>query len=228
MLEASRLRSGALFAELQRIGVANQGDFQVRRIAGPELLGNYVRLMQAVPHRDSHPVVALQAPKARFLRSRAGFLQYIADCGMPVSGLLDGLLPPAFSDSVVSCTHSEVTKRELAYELSASMMMLWRSRRGGVPVLSSFHLRHPYVLMLRPCGHLSGPAPFEPSPLLVATLNFRHQSAPRKKDPEHKPGALPLSRDIAAPYRSVRTNSTRRLAARPASVVLSATGRSSP
>lgn len=128
-LDATRLRGEPLFAELQRVGVAEQGDFQVRRIAGPGLLRAYVRVMQAVPHRDSHPVVALQAPEARFRGSGAGFLQHVADCGLPVSGLLDGFLPPAASESVASRMHPEVAKRELAQELSVSMMTLRESPR---------------------------------------------------------------------------------------------------
>lgn len=95
-----RLQAPALGEELARVGLANQGDFQVRRIASRRSLQALVSLVGAIPHSDFHPVVALEAPRARFTGATATSLQLLLMAGMPVLDVTDGREPPSIADSV--------------------------------------------------------------------------------------------------------------------------------
>lgn len=91
----ARLDGDTLRAELDRVGLAGDADLRLRRIGGDRVLRTFARLFGAQGHSDFHPVVALAAPRTRFLGARSEFLQYLVDNGLPVLDLLDGRVPPA-------------------------------------------------------------------------------------------------------------------------------------
>lgn len=84
----TRVTSGELGVELTRVGLAGAQDFSLRRIGGGETLSNLVWVAGAMPHSDFHPRVALEAPKARFMRASANFVMDLVDLGLPVQDML--------------------------------------------------------------------------------------------------------------------------------------------
>jgi hypothetical protein len=83
-VDLSRIDSAALRDEAARVGLAGPADYQLRRIGDARLLAAMTRLMGAKGHSDFHPVVALQAPRSRFLGARADLLHLLVENGMPV------------------------------------------------------------------------------------------------------------------------------------------------
>ncbi len=92
-LDASALGSPVLEAELRRVGLASNADYAVRRVGSQRLVRTLVRLAGAEPHSDFYPVVALEAPRARFVGDAAWRLHLLLELGMPVLELTDGRLP---------------------------------------------------------------------------------------------------------------------------------------
>lgn len=84
------LMSGPLMQELPRVGLRSPQEFAMRRIGGPDVLANFVRVTGAGPHSDFFPVVSLNAPKSRFKQESALALLDLVDSGMPVLDVLDG------------------------------------------------------------------------------------------------------------------------------------------
>lgn len=84
------IMQGPLMQELPRVGLRSPQEFAMRRIGGPEVLANFVRVAGAGPHSDFFPVVSLNAPKSRFKQESALALLDLVDSGMPVLDVLDG------------------------------------------------------------------------------------------------------------------------------------------
>lgn len=124
--DAARLREGAALArETARIGLDGEAALRLRHLGGGALLDTYVRALQAQPHSDFHPVVALEAPRTRFRGDRAETLQRLADNGLPVLDLLEGRRPPPASAQVaVLPGHSLLLARERAIAVAGAL-------RGG-------------------------------------------------------------------------------------------------
>jgi spermidine synthase len=99
-LDAGRVVEEELASELARVGLGAQGDFGVRRIGSQDLLGALVKLSGAEPHSDFHPVVSLEAPKARFMGSAARQLLTLMSLGMPVLEMTDGRSPVLLDEPV--------------------------------------------------------------------------------------------------------------------------------
>lgn len=89
----ARLDSAVLRAELARVGLAGEADIALRRLGDARLLRGLVAASGAVPHSDFHPVVALQAPRARFTGAHVELLPALAAAGLPVLELLAGRRP---------------------------------------------------------------------------------------------------------------------------------------
>lgn len=81
--------SGALAAELERVGLSREDDLRIRRIGGRAVLETFVREFSAQPHSDYFPTVSLQAPKSRFLSEQSMSLQNLVTNGMPVLDVLE-------------------------------------------------------------------------------------------------------------------------------------------
>ena len=121
--DASRLLATAPLArETARVGLQGDAALDLRRIGGRALLDTYVRALQAQPHSDFHPVVALEGPRTRFRADRADTLQRMADNGLPVLDLLEGRRPPpASADLPALPGHSLLLGREHAIALARAL-----------------------------------------------------------------------------------------------------------
>lgn len=80
-------------AELKRVGLVGAADFQVRRLGDRALLDAMVRLSGVPAHDDFHPVISLEAPKARFKNSSATWMLQLQQAGLPVLELTSGRTP---------------------------------------------------------------------------------------------------------------------------------------
>jgi len=125
--DATRLQATAALArETARVGLTSDPALALRRLGGRGLLATYASAMQAQPHSDFHPLVALQGPRTRFRGDRADTLQRLADNGLPVLDLLEGRVPPAADAPVpVLPGHSLLMARGHAQELVQAL------RSGG-------------------------------------------------------------------------------------------------
>ncbi|AKC88132.1 spermine synthase [Pseudoxanthomonas suwonensis] len=121
--DAQRLQATAALArETARVGFDSDAALQLRRIGGRGLLQTYVRALQAEPHSDFHPVVALQGPRTRFRGDRADTLQRLADNGLPVLDLLEGRTPPPAAEPARALPgHGLLLARERAIMLAGAL-----------------------------------------------------------------------------------------------------------
>lgn len=121
-VDHDRLRHPGLGEELARVGLGGDGDYAVRRIGSRRMLATLVNLLGATPHSDFHPVVALEAPRARFIGSVANSMQLLMIAGMPVLDITDGREPPAIADGIL----------ETDVSLGASLHWIGRSVRTAL------------------------------------------------------------------------------------------------
>ena len=99
-LDFEKLQTGVLPAELARLGITGKGDFMVRQVGSRDTLQALVTLYGAVPHSDFYPVVALNAPRARFVGASVQSISTLTRAGMPVLELTGGWTPAAVSENV--------------------------------------------------------------------------------------------------------------------------------
>ena len=78
-----------LARELARVGLGSPAELAFRRIGGPEVIANFVHLMDAPPYSDFFPKVSLEGPRARFTNRNSLLFQTLAVNGMPVLDVLD-------------------------------------------------------------------------------------------------------------------------------------------
>ena len=102
-LDHSRVQAPVLREELKRVGLVGPGDYQVRRISSRDSLRTLVLLYGSEPYSDYYPVVALEAPKARFAQTGADSVKWLIEPGLPVAEMLDGRMPPGL-DSIVTAS----------------------------------------------------------------------------------------------------------------------------
>lgn len=76
--------------ELARVGLGSAADYEVRRLGDRRLLDTLVRMTGVEPHDDFHPVVSLQAPRARFKNSSADWLLRLESGGLPLLETIAG------------------------------------------------------------------------------------------------------------------------------------------
>ena len=120
--DMERLRHGQLGRETARIGLASDAALALRRIGGRPLLQTYVNALQATPHDDFHPDVALRGPLTRFRGDRAETLQQLLDSGLPVLDLLERRSPPsAAADIPAMPGHRPSEARGRALRLVAAL-----------------------------------------------------------------------------------------------------------
>lgn len=109
-LDYSRLRGGELQAELARVGLAELGDFTVRKVASRQTLEALVALHGATPHSDFYPVVSLNAPRARFTGASVKSFMNLMSVGMPVLEMTGGREPASASEPVLFDAGNDSTK----------------------------------------------------------------------------------------------------------------------
>ncbi|HEX4853459.1 spermine synthase [Arenimonas sp.] len=104
-LDYSRLESPSLQSELVRLGLTSVSDFKVRQVGTLATLQSLVALYDGVPHSDYHPVVALEAPRTRFVGSSVQFFNLLARAGMPLLELTGGREPVGLDAQVDRTTN---------------------------------------------------------------------------------------------------------------------------
>ncbi|GAB2670172.1 fused MFS/spermidine synthase [Arenimonas aestuarii] len=152
-LNMSSLKHPALAAELARVGVAREGDIRVRRVASQEVLRTLVYLYGAEPYSDYLPVVALEAPRARFARLGAESVVWLTRAGMPIVEMTDGREPASISDNITLVPDSSavefhwnarnihtallsgeaLSERQVSPELANALSLLIDSGNTGIP-----------------------------------------------------------------------------------------------
>lgn len=95
-----------LAPELARVGLGSPEEITFRRIGGPQVLANFVRLMGAPPYSDFFPKVSLEGPRARFTNRNSLLLQTLVVNGMPVLDILDCRAMPLRSMGIADAEHS--------------------------------------------------------------------------------------------------------------------------
>lgn len=82
---------GSDFAkELTRVGLGSAADYEVRRLGDRRLLDTLVRMAGVGPYDDFHPVVSLNAPRARFKKLSADWMLRLESSGLPVLETIAG------------------------------------------------------------------------------------------------------------------------------------------
>lgn len=149
--------AGSVLAkELADVGLASESDFAIRQIGTRRLLATMVALGGAVPHDDFHPVVSLQAPKARFKGETASHLLTLLSSGMPVLEMTDGRKPVPLSRPVAYFRSDAVElRRDASFNRDALL--------DGVPAAPAPEYKE-VAAELRQLRRLSS-APVEPSDL---------------------------------------------------------------
>lgn len=99
-IDYSRLEGGVLGQELSRLGLTGAGDFKVRQVGDRSTLAALVALYGAVPHSDYYPVVALNAPRSRFVGASVQSISMLNGAGLPVLELTGGRQPAAIEEAV--------------------------------------------------------------------------------------------------------------------------------
>ncbi len=89
-----------LVAELRRLGLTGAGDFAVRQVGTETTLKALVALHGSVPHSDYHPVVSLNAPRARFVGASVQSISALTRAGLPVLELTGGRRAAAISENI--------------------------------------------------------------------------------------------------------------------------------
>ena len=79
----------ALEKELARVAIDRPEQIQLRHIGSADVVRNFLRLKNAIPHSDYFPTVSLEAPRTRFMQRSSNFLQSLVVNGMPVLDVLD-------------------------------------------------------------------------------------------------------------------------------------------
>lgn len=118
-LDYTKLQTAQLQMELPRVGLGNKEGFQLRRIGSEKVLQNFVKIAGADGNSDYHPVVALEAPRSRFVGDMAIFLHTITDNGMPLLDMTDGRMPVGCKARLLPSSISRFQRRHaLACEIT--------------------------------------------------------------------------------------------------------------
>ena len=88
--------------ELERVGFSNLNDIQLRYVGSEVLIKQMARIYNVSPYSDYFPVVALEAPVARFKGQSANFLSEMSANGLPVLDILECYTPIARNEYVSS------------------------------------------------------------------------------------------------------------------------------
>ena len=101
------LKSAAMRAEFERVGIRSVGDFQSRKLGDNRTLGPVLEAFPAPANSDFYPFVDLHAPRSRYLKENAMELPALTLLPIPFLELLDGderhgdTLEPAENSAVV-------------------------------------------------------------------------------------------------------------------------------
>jgi spermidine synthase len=126
---AAALQGAALRAELERLGVRNLDDLYLHRLGGRAALGPYFAAFGAPANSDYFPVLELQAPLARHMRSSAAEVVRLIDLALPLVVRFDGERQPYPDPSRFSEGHHAWTPREPLARQALAALDFTRSGR---------------------------------------------------------------------------------------------------
>lgn len=124
-LNAGPWQEKVLAAELRRVGLGTPDEVELRRIGSAELIRQFVRMSNVVPHSDYFPTVSLQAPKTRFEKKSSEFLQQLVVNGMPVLDVLECRKPLGAAAQVA------VTEESTFSQWRAMSLLIAKAMREG-------------------------------------------------------------------------------------------------
>ena len=87
---AAAFENAELAGELARLGVRNLDDLHLHRLGGRGALGPYFAAFGAPPNSDFFPILELQAPLARHMRSSATDVVRLTELAAPLVARFDG------------------------------------------------------------------------------------------------------------------------------------------
>ena len=99
-MSAAPWQEEQLARELRRVSLGSPRELELRRIGGPEMLANFVRLWGGTPYSDFYPRVSLEGPKTRFMDRSSMTFQSMLASGMPTLDILDCRKPPTRGDGI--------------------------------------------------------------------------------------------------------------------------------
>jgi len=94
-LHDDALREPALADELHRVGLVGRADFSIRQVGDRQSLLPLFDKLSLRSNSDFYPILSLEAPRARFINSRARALLGLNTADIPIREVLAGLQPPA-------------------------------------------------------------------------------------------------------------------------------------
>lgn len=122
-LDFSRLDGQEQLAELRRVGLSRTGDLQVRQVGDRSTIQALVAMYDATPHSDFYPVVALEAPKARFTGESVASFRLLMGVGMPLLEMTGGRSPVSRSGGVTfSPVSISATEHAIARAMRANLL----------------------------------------------------------------------------------------------------------
>ncbi|KAF1708604.1 spermidine synthase [Pseudoxanthomonas sacheonensis] len=124
-LNAGPWQEQVLAAELRRVGLGMPDEVELRRIGSAELIRQFVRMSNVVPHSDYFPTVSLQAPKTRFEKKNSEFLQQLVVNGLPVLDVVECRKPLGAAAQVA------VTEESTFSQWRAVSLLIAKAMREG-------------------------------------------------------------------------------------------------
>ena len=88
-LDPRILTQGSMGKELDKIGIKNFQDFELRRVGGRKVFEPFFASFTTPPNSDYHPVLDQNAAKARFLGDSAGSLAAFGYAPLPIVTMLE-------------------------------------------------------------------------------------------------------------------------------------------
>lgn len=107
-VDYSRVFSGALGADLHYAGIANESELQFRKIADARMLRALGRLFDDRVNSDFYPILSIEAPRARFVRSAADITRMLTALDIPLLEMAGISAPLGSAASMSSVYPGEV------------------------------------------------------------------------------------------------------------------------
>ena len=153
---------------LQRIGVAGHADLEVRRVGTKVSLAPLLAMLKAPVNSDFRPILQLEAPRARFEKTRAlAALEAITAAPLPVYEMLADPKTPFIDAPVPGAQSERVVTQNKALEIHAALLSPHSHPLGNIANIDPSALVP--LLALRQNGALCG-ASVEPA--LVQQLHW--------------------------------------------------------
>jgi predicted membrane-bound spermidine synthase len=146
---------GAFLEELARLGIKRADEISARSLARKAQIGSLLRALATQPNSDFYPVVQLEAPRARFVRSVARGIQDLATAPFPVLQLAGGGSPSYLKEPAAPTDPS----LRIRMESTALEIVRLLSDRSADPLRSSEPVAMEVALALRQPQALCGNEP---------------------------------------------------------------------